>query len=64
MYMLFFHRKQTVKQIEDKDKAIAKVKEEIHTNSDEYIKKINRVNKVLSNGIQLEVFHAVGGKHG
>lgn len=61
---MLFHRKQTVKQIDEKEKAIAEVKKQLHTNNEEYIEKINKINKVLSNGVVLQIFHAVGGKHG
>jgi predicted ATP-dependent serine protease len=61
---MFFHRKQTITQIEEKEEAIAKVKKAVHTNMDKDIQKINKINRVLSNGVILQVFHAVGGKNG
>lgn len=61
-----FFRKKHNKIVEDHKKyqeaEIQKVKLEIHESIDNDLRKIDKINKVLSNGITLQVFHAVGGK--
>lgn len=60
--MLF--RKKQDKNIAVQEEKIAAVKKEFNKKVDKDLEKINRINAVLSNGITLKVFNAVGGKHG
>jgi|JI10StandDraft_1071094.scaffolds.fasta_scaffold858074_1 secreted Zn-dependent insulinase-like peptidase len=59
--MLF--RKKQDKNIAVKEKEIDAVKKEFNKNVDKDLERIHRINAVLSNGITLKVFNAVGGKH-
>mgnify|MGYP000951996815 FL=1 len=60
--MLF--RKKQDKRIAVQEEKIVAVKKEFNEKVDNDLAKIHRINAVLSNGITLKVFNAVGGKHG
>ena len=60
--MLF--RKKQDKRIAVQEEKIVAVKKEFNEKVDNDLKKIHRINAVLSNGITLKVFNAVGGKYG
>ena len=60
--MLF--RKKQDKRIAVQEEKIVAVKKEFNEKVDNDLEKIHRINAVLSNGITLKVFNAVGGKHG
>lgn len=64
--MLLFNRKKNRMQerADAQEKKIEGVKKDFHKKVDTDLEKVRKINKVLSNGVTLQVFHAVGGKHG
>lgn len=61
--MIFNFRKKEL-HIELKEREIQQAKHELHKKIDNDIRNINKLNKVLSNGITLEIYKATGGRHG
>lgn len=61
--MIFRFRRNHKEQIQQKEEAIAEVKKDFSKKVDRDIERLDKINRVLSNGVTLKVFHAVGGKH-
>lgn len=59
---MFFFRKQE-QAIEAKEKEIQAAKKTLHARIDKDRRSIAQLNKVLSNGVTIKIYHATGGKH-
>jgi len=60
MFVLF---KKKEAAIEVQEKEIQRIKRDFHRKIDMTVKQQKKVNKILANGITLEIYHATGGKH-
>ena len=59
--MWLFKKKE--KKIAEKEQAIQIDKRKLHADMNKDIASMKRLNKVLSNGVTVEIYHAIGGKH-
>lgn len=61
--MIFNFRKRELV-IEMKEKEIQEAKKKLHSRIDRDIRSVSRLNKVLANGVTLQVYKATGGRNG